>query len=367
MVSELLLFYTNLASLTAKFDLFLLEINNYKPAFILVTETHLHSLIPNSIINIPGYILYRLDRDNKRCGGVAIYVANQLNGWTIISKVNTKYQNNTVEALWLDIQYRELSFLMACVYRPPSSSFSHSDETLFNTIEKAASENTVIIAGDFNLPKIKWPIQISHGYDNLCENFVNMYTNTNLNQLITQITRKRNQEESLLDLIFCNDDSLICDIEYHPPIGKSDHLVITATVQALGIHTKSHKNLSTQYDFFKADYEKLSLHLANNLNIAKESIDDMWFAFKNQILDSIDNHIPKKKVCNKRCSNKPWINKEILKLTKRKKELWKNYRINPNQQSYKEYRNANNKIISISRSSRAAFESTIIDSGPKAF
>ncbi|XP_045541899.1 uncharacterized protein LOC123723365 [Papilio machaon] len=276
--------------------------------------------------------------------------------------------NNMVEALWLDIQYRELNFLMACVYRPPSSSLSHLDEILFDTIEKAASENTVIIAGDFNLPKIKWPLQKTHDYDSLCENFVNMYTNSNLNQLITQITRKRNHEESLLDLIFCNDDSLMCDIDYHPPIGKSDHLVITATIQAISSQTLTNENVSTtQYDFFKADYEKLSLCLANNITTVKESVGDMWFTFKNQILDSIEKCIPKKKIYNKHCTNKPWINKEILKLIKRKKELWKNYRIDRDEHSYKDYRNVNNKIISLSRSRRAAFESTIIESGPKAF
>ncbi|CAG5041465.1 unnamed protein product [Parnassius apollo] len=69
---ELHILYTNLASIIAKFDLFLLEINTHKPAFILISETHLHSGIDDSLININGYTLFRLDRGEIKGGGVAI-------------------------------------------------------------------------------------------------------------------------------------------------------------------------------------------------------------------------------------------------------------------------------------------------------
>lgn len=80
-----------------------------------------------------------------------------------------------------------------------------------------------------------------------------MYSNNNLQQLLTEITRKRNGKESLLDLILCNDDTLISDIEYHPPIEKSDHLVMIACMQIIKIKDNKITKVS---DFYNADYDR---------------------------------------------------------------------------------------------------------------
>ncbi|CAG4971422.1 unnamed protein product [Parnassius apollo] len=266
--------HTNLASIMAKFDLFLHEVNTHKPAFILISETHLHSVIDDR------YTLFRLDRRERKGGGVAMYVAHDVNNVPVISKVNKIYYNSLVEALWLDIRYGFLDLLLACVYRPPSNVLTSADEILFNTIEKVASKQTVINAGDFNLPYIKWPLDNLTRHDKLCESFVAMYSNSKLNQLVTQITRKRNNAESLLDLRLCNDETLITDIKYIPPIGKSDHLVILASMQIINNDNKV--PIKKIFDFYKADYSKINKDLAENFNIIENQVDEMWLSFKNQ-------------------------------------------------------------------------------------
>ncbi|CAG4996202.1 unnamed protein product [Parnassius apollo] len=290
-ITELRILYTNLASIMAKFDLFLLEVNTHKPAFILISETHLHSGIDDSLININGYTLFRLDRRERKGGGVAMYVAHDVNNVPVISKVNKIYYNSLVEALWLDIHYGYLDLLLACVYRPPSNVLTSADEILLNTIEKVASKQTVIIAGVFNLPNIKWPLDNLTGHNKLCESFVAMYSNSNLNQLVTHITRKRNNAESLLDLILCNDETLITDIKYLPPIGKSDHLVILASMQI--INNDSKVPIIKIFDFYKADYNKINKDLAENFNIIGNQVDKMWLSFKNQIHTSLENCVKK--------------------------------------------------------------------------
>ncbi|KAH9637402.1 hypothetical protein HF086_012015 [Spodoptera exigua] len=126
----------------------------HNPAFIMITETHLHDKISDSMINIPGYVLYRLDRNDRKGGGVLIYTAIELNNTKISAKVNSSYHDSRVEALWLDVQIRKLKFLLVCVYRPPSYSLSESNKVLFDNIGNASLKNTVVIVGDFNMPNI---------------------------------------------------------------------------------------------------------------------------------------------------------------------------------------------------------------------
>jgi hypothetical protein len=70
-VVEWSLMYTNLASLMAKIDDLILFVQLYKPAFLLITETFLSNSIPDSLVNLDGYTLYRTDRSDGRAGGQA--------------------------------------------------------------------------------------------------------------------------------------------------------------------------------------------------------------------------------------------------------------------------------------------------------
>jgi hypothetical protein len=68
--------YTNLASLMAKIDDLILFVQLHKPAFLLITETFLSNSIPDSLVNLDGYTLYRTDRSDGRAGGgSSIYIA----------------------------------------------------------------------------------------------------------------------------------------------------------------------------------------------------------------------------------------------------------------------------------------------------
>lgn len=201
------------------------------------------------------------------------YVAHEVNNIAIISKVNDIYHRDEVETLWLDIKFDELDLLLACIYRPPSNCITNSDEILLDTIGRAESERTVILAGDFNLCCIQWSLQNLQRNDKLYD------ANSNLRQLVTHITRKRYQETSLLDFILCNEDNLICDIEYHPPIDKSDHLVISATIQVLHT-TNTQTTTEAHYSYYKADLVGLCQDVIDNLTINESSVNDMWFSLR---------------------------------------------------------------------------------------
>ena len=61
--------------------------------------------------------------------------------------------------------------------------------------------------------------------ENLRENF--------LVQMVDNYTRYRQgQDPSILDLIITNNDTLVEDLQYDPPIGKSDHLMLTFKIKS---------------------------------------------------------------------------------------------------------------------------------------
>jgi hypothetical protein len=45
---------------------------------VLLTETWLSDVVPNSLVFLDGYSIYRKDQNHKKRGGVCIYVSNEL-------------------------------------------------------------------------------------------------------------------------------------------------------------------------------------------------------------------------------------------------------------------------------------------------
>ena len=127
---------------------------------ICLTESWLNCNVENSVIDIPGFTIYRQDRKSethqvkKRGGGILAYVKLK---W---SPYITEYPNmNTVstdlEAIWLLLDPPKQSrLLIGIVYRPPdgnsSAAIDHIDNSLFSFGDiEVTSEITIL--GDFNI------------------------------------------------------------------------------------------------------------------------------------------------------------------------------------------------------------------------
>ena len=73
--NNLHILYYNARSLLPKFDDLMLSVINLHPHIICIVETWLSSDIIDHEIYIPGFQLYRYDR-NRHGGGVLVYVSN---------------------------------------------------------------------------------------------------------------------------------------------------------------------------------------------------------------------------------------------------------------------------------------------------
>lgn len=99
---------------------------------LCVSETWLHSNIPDAYINIPTYTVYRCD--NGRGAGVCIYVNNSLTSSLIKLEVPRQVG---VEDVWVQVQCRKLpAIIIGCVYRHPKALAASFDyiQDVFRTV-----------------------------------------------------------------------------------------------------------------------------------------------------------------------------------------------------------------------------------------
>jgi hypothetical protein len=130
------------------------------------------------------------------------------------------------------VHSKTVSFVLVCVYRPPSSSIS-DDKILIDFIKGLAdTSEKIFIFGDFNMPDLLWPLDSSGPFSNSSQLMADLIINSHLCQLVSEPTRFRlNQTPSTLDLIISSDDNSLTNLKYLSPIGISDHVTLGIELQ----------------------------------------------------------------------------------------------------------------------------------------
>ncbi|CAH1366045.1 unnamed protein product [Tenebrio molitor] len=213
--------YTNIASLLAKYDDFCAFVGRDEPSIILLTETWLSSSIPDSLCgpSLRGYTLFRRDRFGRWGGGVCMYFANKVLTNFKIQPISGDFRG--IEALFLEVHSKTVSFVLGCVYRPPSSSIS-DDKILIDLIKGLAeTSQKILIFGDFNMPDLLWPLDSSGPFSISSQLIADLIINSHLCQLTP----------STLDLIISSDDNSLINLKYLSPIGISDHVTLGIELQ----------------------------------------------------------------------------------------------------------------------------------------
>ena len=155
----------NVRSLLPKISEYDNFLTNKHIHIISVNETWLDDSVSDNEISIPGFTVFRKDR-NRQGGGVAFYIKNEL-----MPTVNQELHKPSLEALWIYIKLKSMKFLICSLYRPPSADSDYLD-LIFNNIEYATSFNeNIIITGDLNIdycnekgPNFKWLKQLENSF-----------------------------------------------------------------------------------------------------------------------------------------------------------------------------------------------------------
>nr|VZI45236.1 unnamed protein product [Spirometra erinaceieuropaei] len=143
--------FTNAQSLLSKLDELKLCLVELSPDVLAVTETWLSGTISDNEVALPGYQIYRRDREHRQGGGIVVYVNDGL----AVSDNTTKFVCST-EAIWLTIKDTGSPCLdVLTVYRPPRTD-RIADTQLLEQLEKFSSRPNIMIMGDFNAPGTNW-------------------------------------------------------------------------------------------------------------------------------------------------------------------------------------------------------------------
>ena len=133
-IGNLKILYYDARSILPKFDELRLSADTLKSHFICIVETWLSKEVGNNELFIPGFQLFRLDRDHHG-GGVLIYVAD------IFLVTALPPSPSLIELLCLSVRLNTFKLYLCLLYRPPSSPSCVFDEicTYFQFIDVGCS------------------------------------------------------------------------------------------------------------------------------------------------------------------------------------------------------------------------------------
>ena len=268
------------------------------------------------------------------------------------------------------------TLLIGCLYRRPNSNNDNNIKLLHLINEATNLKFTkMLIMGDFNYPYINWKLENHESsagtslefIENLKDNFLFLY--------ITQPTRARQgQNPHILDLILTNEESLVQDIEYKSPLGKSDHSVIEFQINCIEEKTREHipKLMYEKGNYLEMKTELDVLDWDSILSRGNSEIEEQWLKFKCIYHNLVSKYILTKTMCNEKAPNREEnkYSKEITAAIKRKHRLWQRFLETKNGEKYNEYATARNKVKGLIRSFQANINKNIaeeVKTNPKKF
>jgi hypothetical protein len=248
-------YYSNLNSLLAKFNELLTSVLSGSPHIVLVTETWLSEYHDDSLVNLPGYTVYRRDRVGSRSGGVCVSLMDSIFYQFKVNILPCTFHSS--EGIYLlIILHNFFSFVVGCVYRPPNSLIECDHEIFLFLANLFLKYKHVTVAGDFNFPNLTWPICFDSRFSSADVPLVDFLLHTHDTQFVQECTRFRSgQNPSLLDLIFIPNPDLATNLNYLAPVEKSDHVLLEFNIQvAINIFPKKTSVTKTFRDFEKLNH-----------------------------------------------------------------------------------------------------------------
>lgn len=225
----------------------------HDPEIAVLTETWLNDTVFDSEFVPTGYSSYRKDRDG-RGGGVSILFKSTLRIFPMSDIPN-------VECIFCKAYYGNVRYVIAAMYRPPSSTVSVLDDLKQYLYTNVKLGDRIILSGDFNLPNIDWSTFSLEKHDALGEAMLDIAFSFDLLQIVEQSTRIQGSSQSVLDLFFVS-GSIGADTNYEIVPGISDHEAVLLTIADAVLDSKpkypSYPNFSRADDVSIIDILRLT-------------------------------------------------------------------------------------------------------------
>ena len=237
------------------------------PALACITETWLKPDILDNFVSCSGsYSVSRTDRQFSPGGGVCILCKDDV---IKASAVTIPDKFRPCEIVCIDIVDSSVKIRVICGYRPPGHSADKDVKYMLLFVDclnfLCNVNSTVLLCGDFNLPKIRWlnglPCQTV--VDTCSDLFINFMYDFALRQHVqedTRLSRLPDKAGNILDLVLSNDASFVFNVKADVPFSTSDHLIVNFDIF---YHSKgSTDDSKPHYNFLKADWASIESYLS---------------------------------------------------------------------------------------------------------
>ena len=301
-----------------------------------------------------GYDSNFISRQNKRGGGVGIYVKNKYKYRLLEQLSNSKqvYDSNTVESIFIEVENsRGKNTIVGCIYNPPGMKVDtfnkYMTEILFTFKEKPA-----YLCGEFNINLLNYK---THNDTN---EFYEVLTTQGYYSLITHPTRITTKSATLIDNIFTN----VLDNGIHSGLivsDISDHLPVFSVSDSKSYKTqrkvvvKKRIINSRKIELFKKEFNDTSWDKLSCTDDPNEQCKIFYDFF----LKLYNKCFPLQKVKQKSASNKPWFSTSLQNCCKKKNHLYKVFLAKKDTISKQNYKVYKNKLTSILRKAERKYYS----------
>lgn len=259
-------------------------LTNPKNSITALTETWLSPKIPNNLIcPFPDFDIIREDRPTGRGGGVAIILRSSL-----VYSVVPCTQTPKCNILCIDIFTANVTYRVIVCYRPPQTSFEHTQKLLSSLFELCTTDGRqLFLLGDFNFSSFNWQNLSPNTNSEL--SFHAFLLQCKLTQIVHQPTRK----DRILDLVCTNSPSLIQHHSVIPPFCPSDHNQVVFSVPFYCPTTQTQPNV-LKPNFNKINFHSLNTFFANfnwnSLFLQHTGISNQYQAFVTLVQEQISQH-----------------------------------------------------------------------------
>lgn len=286
---------------------------------LILTETWLTADVSDAEVmdDLPGFHVFRKDRQNSRGGGVLIAVSDTL-PCTIV------HTPSDLEILWLLFRSSPHTILLGVCYRPPrtDTDFIEKLSCVLNTLTTKYINAQILFFGDFNFPHINWNSNPPSSLSKADNDFLDLCFNFNLSQLVLQPTRVAHGSASVLDLILTNSPNSLSSMSYLREI--SDHKIIHAVFSFTLLKRESWRKTIRLYgkgNYDAINNELIAFYSTFCTDFHSRTLHANWSIFQQKFTELAANHIPVTSVQANR--NKPWFNRKLKSLENKKKRFYR--------------------------------------------
>lgn len=311
-----------------------------------MSETWYKKNINSNLLNIPNYKLIRHDRENKRGGGVAIYLREGIN-FKIVSK---SHQNTKTEYLFIEISSNDnKKLIFGVIYNPPPNT---SIDPLKREIEKLSTQyHDLIFTGDLNIDLLK-----TSAISNRWKDFI---TSLGLNIISKEPTNfNSNCKPSLIDLCVTKSSNSIKTFSQINLGSYTTHDLIFGSYNFV-VDKQSLGTFRMRRNIMAIDSNSLlqAAQLYDFLPLYQETdVDNQVNFFTSFLKNMLDRFAPLKRIkIKENCT--PWLTKELRYLINQRDFLFHTSRKEKNkvkkEKLIHDFKKMRNKVNSVKKRNKA--------------